>query len=284
MVDSAPSEFVLLAGDVLSLKIASLDKVEVPVVVDGAGKINVPAVGQVALGGLDLASAERRVEGALRERDRFAQASLTVTEAGGHRATVVGAVEHPGEYALRPLTRVADLIAMSAGPKSAVNDAEAVSLADLSGARVMRGGVALPLSVGRALSGDPLHNVRIMPGDLLYVPESHGQRISVLGEVHTPKVVNFRSGLRLTEALAMAGGTTGMADNSDIRVVRGSLAAPRVYCASLRALVAGESHDVVLEPGDVVFVTEHWLASVTQVVGRLAPALAASALTYAVTR
>jgi polysaccharide export outer membrane protein len=84
--------------------------------------------------------------------------------------------------------------------------------------------------------------------------------------------------MRLTEVLAAAGGSTQDADNADVRVIRGSLASPRVYRASLKALVAGQGGDVELAAGDVVFVTEHWFATTTNLINRLVPALGASAL------
>jgi polysaccharide export outer membrane protein len=133
------------------------------------------------------------------------------------------------------------------------------------------------VSVGRALEGDPLHNVRVRPGDLVFVPPSRGQRISVLGEVRSATSIPYYRGLRLTEAMARAGGATDDADNGDVRVIRGPLSKPKVYTASIKALRNGDGHDVLLEPGDVVYVTEHWFASVTNVVQRLTPALAAAA-------
>ena len=45
----------------------------------------------------------------MRRFDRFAHATLSVSDAGGHRISVVGAVAKPGVYALRPDVRVADV-------------------------------------------------------------------------------------------------------------------------------------------------------------------------------
>lgn len=282
--EEEPGPFLLLAGDLVSVRIHSVEKHELMLSVDATGRIYLPSVGAVPVGGLELPVAEARVERAFRRQDRFAEVVLALAETGGHRAAVVGAVEHPGEFALRPTTRVAELVAMSGGARVTPEDAELTDLADMDGARVIRAGQTLPVSVRRALLGDPRHNVAVRAGDLLYVPPARGTRISVVGEVQKPRVVPHRIGLRLSEAVAMAGGLSTRADDADVRIIRGPLSEPRVYRTSVADLAAGRGRDVVLVPGDVVFVTESWFASVTDVLHRLTPFLAATALTVAISK
>lgn len=272
----------LLPGDVVSLRMISQEPLEAPgLVVDENGALPVPLVGEVQVGGLSLEAARSAIEEAFHRYDRFARALVTVSEAAGHRATIVGAVERPGAVMIRPEMRLAELIAVSGGPKVVSEGGEAYEQADLDAARVVRLGAALPVSLSRALEGDPLHNVRVRPGDLIFLPPRRGQRISVLGEVRNPLSLAYYRGLRLTEAVARAGGATKDADNGDIRVIRGPLSRPKVYTASLRALVSGEGRDVLLEPGDIVYVTEHWYATATGVVQRLMPVLATAAFAAA---
>lgn len=280
--DDPPAPYVMLPGDVVRLRIASVEPLELPdLVVDPSGRLHVPLAGDVVVGGLRLGEAEARIEEALHPRDRFAAVILSVTSPAGQRATVLGAVARPGVYELRPNARVSEGMALAGGPRTFDAEGESHELADLDGARVVRGGAALPISVRRALEGDPRHDIRLRAGDLLCVPPARGRRVVVLGEVRSPKVLPFRRGLRLTEALALSGGTTKDADGADVRVIRGPLSAPKVYRANLDALVAGEGGDVELAPGDIVFVTEHWFATATGVVNRLAPVLAAAAVTTA---
>ena len=76
--------------------------------------------------------------------------------------------------------------------------------------------------------------------------------MTVLGDVERPRTVPFRPGMRLSEALARAGGPNDDADEADVRVIRGPLSSPAVYRASLEGLVGGEATDVELAPGDTV--------------------------------
>jgi protein involved in polysaccharide export with SLBB domain len=115
-------------------------------------------------------------------------------------------------------------------------------------------------------------------GDVVVVPAARNERVSVLGEVRQPRVLPFHPGLRATEAIALAGGTTQDADDADVRILRGPLSSPHVYRADLKALLRGEAKDVELMKGDVVFVTEHWLATTGHVLQRLTPLLAATAV------
>jgi polysaccharide export outer membrane protein len=285
MRDAPPSPYALMPGDVVRLRVASADPLDVPdLVIDASGRLHAPLAGDVTVGGAGLGEAEERIRTALEPHDRFARVLLSVTSPAGHRATVSGQVTRPGAYELKPDARVAEVIALAGGPRTVDAEGEAYEAGDLEGARVVRDGAALPVRVDRALEGDPRHNVRLVAGDLVYVPPAHGRRITVLGEVRTPRVVPFHRGLRLTEALAIAGGATKDADGADVRVIRGPLSRPRVYRADLKALVAGAGGDVELAPGDVVFVTEHWYATVTDVINRMMPSLAAATFTTTVLR
>jgi polysaccharide export outer membrane protein len=73
--------------------------------------------------------------------------------------------------------------------------------------------------------------------------------------------------------LAQAGGVTVGADKGDIRVIRGTLTQPRVYRASLTDFVNGNSNDVMLQPGDIIFVSDHFIEDLGEVVRIVAPML-----------
>lgn len=286
--EDPPRPFTLMPGDVLMLQTVSTETATYEgLVVDEVGVLHVPLAGDVEVGGLGLEQAEQRVQEALRLFDTVVVANLFVTDPAGHRATVLGAVEEPGRIQLAPGTRLADLVAAAGGPMMDVDGAESVVYANLHGARLVREGQTLPVSVALAMQGEPRHNVLVRPGDVLYVPPTMGTRITVLGAVAEPRLVPYRDGILLTEALAMASGVTIDGDDADIRIVRGDFRSPQVYVASLDDLTDGDGPNVMLAPGDVVYVTDHWIADVGEVLDRLAPLLSvgtAIGITYAVSR
>jgi polysaccharide export outer membrane protein len=96
----------------------------------------------------------------------------------------------------------------------------------------------------------------------------------VLGEVLRQTPIAYRQGIRLTEALAHAGGLAmARADRHDIRIIRGPLREPLVYTTNLKALTSGEATDVELAPGDIIYVTKSWYASTADVLNSLAQVL-----------
>lgn len=276
--DDPPAPFALLPGDALVFRTLSVRPLEATAVVDPAGRLHVPLAGAVEVGGYTLPEAEAALERALAPYDRHARVTLVVSEPRGHHATVAGAVEDPGAFVLQGDVRVSQLLALAGGPRTSTEEVELVELADLDGARLVRDGIVLPISVALAASGHVRHDVRVRPGDLLHVPAARGRQIVVLGDVERPRTVPFRAGLRLSEVLARAGGTNDDADEADVRVIRGPLSSPAVYRASLAGLVSGEATDVELAPGDVVYVTTEWLASFGEVLQRLSPLLGVATL------
>lgn len=265
----------LASGDVVTIrKIAVPPTEDTGLVVDEKGNLHVPLAGAVKVAGLSLTEAEKSVEAAVQRFDRVARISLILETPSGQVATVVGAVVQPGRVAALPGTRVVDLLALAGGPVTQTEDGEYTVLADLHRARLVREGKAMPISVASALEGDLRHNVRVRPGDQLYVPATTSGRIAVVGELRQGKLVPYRPGVRLTEVLSATGGVTIDGDRGDIRIIRGPSDKPQVYVADLKEIVDGDAPDVQLAPGDVVYVTDHWIAGVGEVLDRLGPILA----------
>lgn len=271
-----PVPLTLLPGDTVTVRTTSNDNAEYEgLIIDDEGKVHVPIAGPVQISGLAPHQAERTIEGVLQKYDRFVRVSVIVTAWGGHFATVIGAVLNEGPKTLTPSMRIAELLAAAGGPLRVENEGELKYIADLDGARLMRKSQVVPISVRLALSGDPKHNVLVHPGDQLFVPAGLGSRIAVLGITGDGgAMVTYRPGIRVTEALALAGGVTINSDFEDVRIVRGPLKNPKIYQFSLQALVDGHTGDVQLAPGDVVFVSEHWAATMSQVLDRIAPIIA----------
>lgn len=283
-VDPPPTH-IILPGDALRLQIMSAESyAPAELWVSATGQIHVPFGGDVQVAGLELDAAEMRVQEAVRKFDKFARVALTADSFAGHRVIIHGAVDKPGIYEARPGIRIADVVALAGGIRMNETSGEILNMADIDAARVVRVGKTVPVSIKRALLGEILHNVYVRPGDIIYVPWVVSRQISVLGDVRNSRNVSFRDGLRLTEALAAAGGPARSADTADIRIVRGPLSHAKVYRANLDDVMNGTRTDIVLAPGDVIFVTEHWFATTTEVIQRLTPLLAAATVYSALAR
>jgi polysaccharide export outer membrane protein len=271
-----PSPMTLVPGDVVTLRTISAETEEVEgLTVDARGMLHVPLAGDVEVGGLPLEQAERRIEQAMHRYDRTMRVTVILTEARGHTASVIGAVGEQGRVQLVPGMRVADLLAAAGGPQQAEDEGSSTLTADLHGARLVRDGETLPVSLALAVRGDPRHNVYVRPGDHLYVPPQLDRLVSVLGEVNAARVMPFQPGIRLSQALAMAGGITRDANGGDIRIVRGPSSNPTVYRAAIDHVVAGEHPDPLIAPGDIIYVGSSALADFRDVSNAIAPIISA---------
>jgi polysaccharide export outer membrane protein len=241
--------------------------------VDAAGFVHLPSLGRVAVGGLTLDEAESRMRARAREDDRLAEVFVRLQAALGQRATVLGAVGRQGTVAVTPGMRLSDLVLACGGVLTVPDPVTEAPrpLGDLPRAVLTRDGSAMPVDVGLAMRGDPAHDVYVHAGDYLFVPPRLQRQVTVFGQVASPTVFPHAEGLRMTEALAVAGGVTPGGDKGDIRLLRGPVEAPRVYRADLNAVISGRGPDVALQPGDVLFVTDHPMEDVTEVINTVVP-------------
>ena len=129
--------------------------------VDGAGRIQLPLVGAVEVGGMTVLEVRAAVSGALRQYLKEPRVDVAVTEFGAHRFVVLGALARPGVYQLkRPITAL-EALAGAGGFASTANRDQVVW---------MRGGLAeenLVMLDGNALDGNAAG--LISPGDVIFV-------------------------------------------------------------------------------------------------------------------
>ncbi len=266
--DDPPLGLQVYPGDTVTLRVQSAEVENLEgLVVDERGVVHIPLAGDVSIAGIPIGEAETRVEQSVQRFDRAARVSILISEGNGHLASVVGGVGSPGRYPVIPGMRLADLLAAAGG--ISVSE-EGVADGDLARARLSRGAEIVPVSLLRALSGDPRHNVRVRPGDTLFVPITPGRVVTVLGQVGGPAVMRYWEGMRLTQALALAGGVTRDGNWGDVRVMRGDAERPQVYSTAVSAVVDGDAHDVVLAPGDIVYVASAGHADLRDVMNSVA--------------
>ena len=270
--DDRAAPLVLLPGDKLMVETVSTTTTQISVVIDGLGQVHVPLAGDVEVAGLTMSAAEKRLKTALQRYDKYVHVNLRLEDPTGHTVTVLGAVRTPGVVPLTPGARLSDVLLMAGGELIDAVNGQMVSGSDMVGAELLRDGKPLPVDFRRAMAGDPLHNVFVRAGDHINVPPQKGENIIVLGALGGT-VFQWAPGMRLTEALARSGGVPPAGDKNDIRVIRGPLEAPRVYQSSLRDIVDGETHDVELYPGDIVWVEDHWIEDFGEVMAVISPLL-----------
>jgi protein involved in polysaccharide export with SLBB domain len=163
------------------------------------------------------------------------------------RIVVLGQVNRPGAYDLLEGQRVSDLIAAAGG---------VTTRAALTRAFIVRNNEQIAVDLAKVLAGDVEANVALKAGDMLVVPEFQN-RIAVLGAVNRPGTYDLEEGMKLIDAVALAGGRTDRGNLSQVVVIRLEGGKTTTMTANVdRALSGDLSQNIPLRHGDVVFVPE----------------------------
>lgn len=130
-------------------------------------------------------------------------------------------------------------------------------------------------TVGQLANGlqADLQGAMLNPAVSVVVTQLAAKRVMVLGAVRNQGIFGFQSVLRLSEALAIAGGAVEDANLSQVRIIRAMPSGRDVRRVRVdRLLAKGDlSQDLLIEDGDVIFVPNKWIADVNYYVLRVLP-------------
>lgn len=201
------------------------------------------------------------------------QVSVRISERNSRQpATVFGAVRQPSRVEMKRKVRLNELMAVSGGfterasgtiqilhtePLMCPEAGEEAEAAPIDGTRI-------PLQIvkiSELRSGKIDANPVIRPGDYVLVTEA--EPVYITGAVLSPGGIFLREQLMLSRALAMVGGTRKEAKLTDVRIYRqlpGS-ANQEVIHVDVAAIKKNQKPDFVLQPYDVIEVTESGMFS-----------------------
>lgn len=164
---------------------------------------------------------------------------------GAPQVLVLGMVRSPGSYRLTDETRLLDVIAMAGGTL------------DRAGTKITltRNGETKEVDLG-TLTRLGLGNEKILPGDVIHVPEGQ-QQVLILGEVRSPGYYRFSIGDRIIDAVAYAGGLLSTAQQDGVTLTRQTAdGATEIVPVDLAELMENRflSNNLPLEAGDIIIV------------------------------
>jgi protein involved in polysaccharide export with SLBB domain len=206
-------DYVVGAGDTLTINMWGGMTQSISRVVDRDGRIMLPDAGSLDVAGLPLQRAEDMIAGALKKQYRDVQATVTVTSLRSVRVYVVGDVQRPGGYDISSLATPLSALYAAGGP---------TSVGSLRIARHYRGN---QLIEDVDLYDFLLHGVRngsahFESGDTLLVPPA-GPQVAISGTVKRPAIYEVKSGdSTLASLIADAGGVTAAASLGHITIDR----------------------------------------------------------------
>ena len=248
-------QVTVIVSDYKSKKLSILGKAKTQTVRPD-GTIGFPLVGDIQASNLTPRELREEIERGLSAYVKNPRVTVVVTKYNSKKVSILGEVEKPG------LLRLSSDISLLEG----ISRAEGVTkAADLQGAFLVRHGKILPVSFEKLLrQGDLRQNVLLKPNDVIFIPNVSAKKVFVLGEVNKPLVIALKHRVTLIEAISQAGGFTRDAVSSNVLIVRGGLANPKIIKVNVDEITkrGKVAYNVPLKAGDIVYAPKSLIANV----------------------
>ncbi len=248
-------------GDVLDIRILNRPNLSRDSVrVEGNGMIRMPLIDTEI-------QAACRTEGELAKEissryTRFyrnPQVDVFVKEYRGTQVAIIGFVNEQGRFQLQRRIRLLELLTYAKGPSSragqSINIVHSPPLLNCPHDGPENADTATGFSTYKlsdTMAGKLEANPYLQAGDIVTLPEA--DQVYVIGNVHSPLTIPLREPIRLSEAIAMAGGVSKDTKKDKIRILRQEPGSPsrKEIMVDLTAIEKKQAEDIALIPNDIV--------------------------------
>ena len=242
-IDRVPvtADYVIGPGDELLIRAWGQIDVDARLVVDRTGEIYLPKVGSIPVAGIKYEQVHDRIKSAIGRVFRNFDVSVNVGQLRSIQIFIVGQARRPGSYTVSSLSTLVNALFVSGGP------APSGSMRHIQLKR--NDNVVTEFDFyDLLLKGDKSRDVRLLPGDVIYIPPV-GAQVALAGSVNVPAIYELRnrsnsvviasasdnsgspfsggnaaaiklSGTTLGDAIEMAGGLSSTADGQKAVVER----------------------------------------------------------------
>jgi len=252
------SDYRIGDGDLLAVDVFGVDELDAKVRVLRDGTVSMPLLGPVAVAGMSLDEAERKIARLLAERRLVNDPHVTlfVEEFMSRAVSVQGAVVRPGSYQILGSKTLIEVLGEAGGLSGREGERPGgviyVLRNDATGRQVR-----LEIDADRLRQGDPRFDIPLHPGDVVMVPYAEKQRVYVSGAVENPGAVEYLSseGITVLQAVTAAGGPTERARLGNVLIKRRLADGGEEQVeVDLKRIQRGKDPDVPLEKNDTVVV------------------------------
>lgn len=213
---SAVNDYVLGAGDLIRVTVFQSPELSMELRIPDSGVVGYPLLGDVQLGALTIAQAEKRLADGLLAGQylKRPQVSILVTQVRGNQASVLGQAVRPGRYALEQAnTRLSDLMAQAGGINP--DGSDMLTVVGQRDGKPFRKQINFRLLF---VQGEGVQDILIHHNDVVYVDRA--AQVYVYGEVQKPGTLKLLPGMTVLKALAASGGPTLRGTQRGIRINR----------------------------------------------------------------
>ena len=242
---AAAAEVLLGPGDVVKLSVYGSPDLSLETRVSESGNITFPLLGQVAVGGLSVAAAEKKI-GDLLEKGGYlkkAQVNMLVTTLASQQVSVLGYVNRPGRYAVEGRRKVLDLLAMAGGIHG--DGGDIINLVRTRDGNTTRETIDV---VDMVRKGELNQDYEVAGGDIIYVERA--PRAYVTGEVQRPGPFRLERGMTVQQAVSAGGGLNMRGSDNGMKITRKD--------ASGNPVTINVKASDPVQVDDVIIVRESW--------------------------
>jgi polysaccharide export outer membrane protein len=198
-------QYLIGTGDVLRISVFKNPDLSLDARVSESGTLSYPLIGSVAVGGLTLPAAERKIAELLKEGGFVLnpQVNILTTVALGGLVSVIGEVKTSGRYSIESAGgHLSGMLAVAGGIAPTGSDVVIVT-GTRNGKPFRREIDIVTMSVG----GNVADDIVLSGGDTLFV--GRAPLFYIYGQVQKPGQVRLERNMTVMQALAAGGGVTG---------------------------------------------------------------------------
>jgi polysaccharide biosynthesis/export protein len=203
-----PADYVVGPGDQLLIRAWGKIELDSRVTVDRNGQISLPKIGTLNVAGLRYDEVEGYLRSAIGAIFKDFELNVALGQLRSIQIFVLGDARQPGAYTVSSLSTLVDALFDSGGP-SAIGTMRRIQLR--REARTISEFDLYDL----VRRGDRSHDVRLLPGDIIYIPPV-GAQIAISGDINQPGIYELKGDTTIDAAFSDAGGVTNLADTERV--------------------------------------------------------------------
>ncbi len=213
-VTSPAEDYLIGSGDVLKIDVYDHADLKTTVRVTNNGNIVVPLLGRVKVSGMKVSDVTNKLTTLLADGYIInPQVNIFIEDFRSKKAVILGHVTRPGLVELRGTTTFLEAVSHAGGFREEAGDTATIKRITGDKSEVIVVNIKSMVE-----GGDLTQNIIIHDGDTIYIAK--GGMCYVTGEVDDPDAYPCDKDTTALKLIARAGGFTGKASKSSVRIVR----------------------------------------------------------------
>ena len=208
-----PPDYAVAPGDELLVTIWGSVDADLRLVVDRAGRINIPRIGAVMVGGLPLSDIGNAIDRQARKSFKNFEVSVSIGQLRNVRVFVTGFAVKPGAYTVSALSTLSSVLFYRAGGPAAAGSFSNIELR--RGGKLSAQLDLYELMIFGRRDADQL----VQAGDVIHIgPVS--RQVALVGSVNPQAIFELKPGETVADLNKMGGGLNSVADRKRVAVER----------------------------------------------------------------